>query len=259
VNMDDQPQTLSPQQISQTTQHPSVARTNLLISIRSPEEVAAAISGGADWIDLKEPKLGPLGAVPVDIAQKIVDAVDGRLPISAALGELLEWDNAPARDLLRLPEIQVVKLGLAGCAQLSNWQSLWKSAATAIAKTDQDLVAVAYADWQHAGAPAPAEIIATANAAGSRYFLIDTFDKKSGGLLTHLSLSELTHILRLAHEASLSPVVAGSLVQADLAAISTLEVDMIGVRGGVCGGNRNSNLDPQLVANFRAALSTHAR
>ncbi len=237
-----------------TNKRSSTWHTTLLVSVREPDEVEAAISGGADWIDLKEPKAGPLGPVSVDIARQIIQRVEGRRPISAALGELKEWNDSPVRGLLDFPEIEVVKLGLAGCAQLHNWQALWVAAAETVSASGHELAAVAYADWHQAEAPSPEEIIACAAAAGGRYFLLDTFDKKAGGVFKHISASQLNDILGLAKEASLHTVVAGSIQKADLPALSSLEVDTIGVRGSACGGDRTSPIDPMLVADFRAAM-----
>lgn len=229
-------------------------RVKLLISVREPDEVEAAITGGADWIDLKEPLAGPLGAVSSDIGKKIIDQVGGRRPISAALGELDEWGDGKAHELLNFPEIEVVKLGLAGLSQRPNWQAQWKAAVDTITASGCELAAVAYADWRQADAPSPTEIIACAAAAGSRYFLIDTFNKKNGGLCTYLSVSELNDILGLAKDASLQTVVAGSIQPADLRVLSLTETDVIGVRGSVCGGDRTAKIDEQLVAGFRAAM-----
>ena len=71
--------------------HRAIGRTvrpKLLVSVRDVSEAAAALAGGADWIDLKEPFTGPLGAVDVETAEGVVECVAGRCQVSAALGEL---------------------------------------------------------------------------------------------------------------------------------------------------------------------------
>ena len=85
-----------------------VLAPRLLVSVRSAEEAEAALIGGADWIDLKEPSAGPLAAVGVEVAKQVVDCVAGRRPISAALGELIEWLDSPAQQLLEVEGISVV-------------------------------------------------------------------------------------------------------------------------------------------------------
>ena len=62
----------------------------LLVSVRSTAEAEAALRGGADIIDIKEPARGPLGMAPPEVCGSIVQRVAGRAPVSAALGELWE-------------------------------------------------------------------------------------------------------------------------------------------------------------------------
>ena len=48
----------------------SIARfPRLLVSVRNSREAIDALAGGADWIDLKEPANGTLGAVAGDLAR----------------------------------------------------------------------------------------------------------------------------------------------------------------------------------------------
>jgi (5-formylfuran-3-yl)methyl phosphate synthase len=73
----------------------------LLVSVADPEEARAAVDGGADIIDAKDPSHGALSPVTLDVLRTIVAAVDGARPMSAALGEIggagqsLPWRRAP--------------------------------------------------------------------------------------------------------------------------------------------------------------------
>src|SRR5438445_443176 len=59
----------------------------LLVSVRGPADARAALIGGADVIDAKDPRRGALGAVsPVALAA-IRRAVGSARPVSAALGD----------------------------------------------------------------------------------------------------------------------------------------------------------------------------
>ena len=62
--------------------------TRLLVSVRSAAEAEAALRGGADVIDVKEPGRGPLGRADDAVIADVVRLVAGRRPVSAALGEL---------------------------------------------------------------------------------------------------------------------------------------------------------------------------
>jgi uncharacterized protein (UPF0264 family) len=60
----------------------------LLVSVRNGYEAQAALDGGTDVIDAKEPLAGALGRVELSAFELIVAGVAGRRPISAALGDL---------------------------------------------------------------------------------------------------------------------------------------------------------------------------
>ena len=63
----------------------------LLISVRSVGEARLVAAGGADFIDLKEPRDGALGGLPVDTIAAIARALRADaspLPISATIGDL---------------------------------------------------------------------------------------------------------------------------------------------------------------------------
>ncbi len=62
-------------------------RCRLLVSVFGPHEVAAALEGGADIVDVKDPHAGALGAAGPDVLRAVASLVDGRASISAALGD----------------------------------------------------------------------------------------------------------------------------------------------------------------------------
>jgi uncharacterized protein (UPF0264 family) len=229
-------------------------RPQLLVSVQNVGEAEAALAGGADWIDLKLPAAGPLGAVTAETARQVVKFVAGRRPVSAALGELVEWPFSLARGLLDVTGIEVVKLGLSGCADVPCWQDRWLAAEAEILAAGKSLVAVVYADWQQAWAPAPRAIMALAGQSACRYLLIDTFDKHAAGTLKYLGAAELSRILTAAHGQSLRTVVAGGIKCSDIFQLPKECLDIVAVRGGVCAQGRDGPVDQQLVSEFRQAL-----
>jgi len=58
----------------------------LLVSVRDAIDASAALAGGADIIDAKEPASGALGAVDLATFQHIVAAVANARLVTAALG-----------------------------------------------------------------------------------------------------------------------------------------------------------------------------
>lgn len=68
----------------------------LLVSVRSAAEAEAALAGGADLIDIKEPTRGSLGRADDRVIADILRQVAGRRPVSAALGELWDARHSPS-------------------------------------------------------------------------------------------------------------------------------------------------------------------
>src|SRR6185295_11263243 len=67
-------------------------RMRLLVSVASARDAQAALAGGADLIDAKDPASGALGAVSVNTLREIHAAVAGARPVTAALGDADEED-----------------------------------------------------------------------------------------------------------------------------------------------------------------------
>ena len=60
----------------------------LLVSVVSADEARRAIAGGADIVDVKDPREGALGAPSPRVLSEVVRAVGPAAPVSAALGDL---------------------------------------------------------------------------------------------------------------------------------------------------------------------------
>ena len=87
----------------------------LLVSVRDEIEAEAAVAGGADIIDAKEPLAGALGAVSCEVLRAIVAAVRGARPVTAALGDAAD-DHTVERDARAFVAAgaTLVKIGFAG-------------------------------------------------------------------------------------------------------------------------------------------------
>jgi uncharacterized protein (UPF0264 family) len=227
--------------------------TALLVSVRNADEALAALRGGADWIDLKEPRRGPLGAVDAAAAREVVEVVGGEVPISAAGGELIDWPRAIARELFEVEGITHFKLGLAGCCDIS-WRSLWRAAHNEIDVVGVELVATIYADYASASSPCPSEVVALACQTGCRWVLFDTFDKSAGALSELLERRILLNLLRTLRTAGKRIAVAGRLTRDAIAALPLELIDMVAVRGAACDDGRDGPVRVERVASLRAAL-----
>jgi uncharacterized protein (UPF0264 family) len=228
----------------------------LLVSVRDAAEAREALAGGADWIDLKEPRRGALGAVDAAVARAVVACIAGQAPISAAAGELADWPVSTARQLLNVPGISLLKLGLAGC-ESTNWRPSWRAAQAQIAAAGKQIVAVIYADAAAAAAPPPAEVLTLAADADCDWVLWDTFNKSTGPLDQHINAEALAAMLAEARTARQKTVVAGRLDEAAISRLPLGLIDMIAVRGAACRGSREAPVCRRCVAALCERLARH--
>lgn len=227
--------------------------TRLLVSVKNAREALISAEHGADLIDVKDPDQGSLGAATVETWSEVRTAVAGTVPVSAALGELLESECRlrAARAL----GLKFAKVGLANCRRQPDWPARWSEWRNLLPR-ETSAVAVIYADWQTCGAPAPEEVLAQLVATHeASVVLCDTFDKRHGSLRELWSSTELRSLANSVKGAGCQLVLAGSLRLGDLAALLPLAPDYVAVRGAVCRGPRTGELDGELVRQWESALS----
>jgi uncharacterized protein (UPF0264 family) len=231
----------------------------LLVSVRNRGEAEAALDGGADWIDLKEPLCGPLGCVALVDARRAHRAVGDRRPLSLAAGELRDWSPAATRRLLAACPVRMVKLGLAGSADEPAWRDRWRAAQAQCAAAGAALATVAYADWRRAGSPPPEELLGWGVAQGSPALLVDTFDKRRGGLLQQMAAAELAALFTAARAAGMTVAAAGSLGSQALRDLPLAAIDIVAIRTAACVPDRQGRVSPERVRGFRGLLHEAAR
>lgn len=214
----------------------------LLVSIRNAAEAVAALAGGADLIDVKEPSRGPLGRADAETIAAVVQEVGGRVPVSAALGELRDNPPGGASDLPA--SVQYVKWGLCGLGR-ECWVDKLRAARRAT--VGRCVVAVAYADAVRAGSPPAAEVVAFAVAEQMSPVLFDTFGKDGSGLLDWLSADEITSLVADCRGAGDKVALAGSLDADAIRRLGHLRPDWFAVRGAVCDGGRGGTVSEKKV------------
>lgn len=227
----------------------------LLVSVRNPDEVGAALGGGADIVDAKDPARGALGPVAADVLAGIDEQVPVHVPLSVALGDAgsAECVDAAVSALrVRRRATAYVKLGFDPACGGGELLPLLRAAAAASARhpASPRLIAVAYAD---AGGAAQA-ILRAARQAGAAGILLDTAAKDGRTLLDFWSESLLRDWVRDGRAAGLEVALAGSVGLRDLARVVALEPDIIGVRGAACAGGRAGSVEAVRVRALRALL-----
>lgn len=224
----------------------------LLVSVRNASEAAAALAGGADIVDAKEPLNGPLGQVSPAALASIASAVGGGAPVSAALGDIGRDDIVSGARVATHVGATFVKVGFAGMrGRLDVAADLLTSASVSSPAT---LVLVAYADYEKAEAPSPDEVIALADRTNAAGVLIDTCDKHGPGLTTLMTSDSLRTFVARARSARRIVAVAGSLTVEDLDRVHHAGADIAGVRGAACDAGRNGIVSENRVRGLRRAL-----
>jgi (5-formylfuran-3-yl)methyl phosphate synthase len=243
----------------------------LLVSVRNALEARAAVVGGCDLLDVKEPARGPLGMADRPMMAAIAEFAAGcrgtatPLPCSAALGELVDWESRRSEPAFAVPAgIGYLKLGAAGIASAERWIAAWRLVQSRLetpAGSDVQWVAVAYADWRQAESLEPSQMLAAARAVNCSVLLLDTFDKRSGNLLEVTDCSTLRRLVGAARQVGLKIALAGGLRRGQLAELAELGPDLVGVRSAACAGGRRTNpisagavraLKRELIATFAA-------
>jgi len=217
----------------------------LLVSVVSVAEARAALRGGADVIDVKDPSRGALGAPSPAVVAEIVAEVGAAAPVSVALGDLPSDAALTAAQISAARGAAFVKAGLRGdvdsaVAQLTALRDL--------AGPETGVVAAAYADAERCDALPPSvlpEVVARAGIAGA---LVDTCVKDGRGLYTWLTPAELENLI------ARTPGTFAVAGQLGLDELTRVDADFVGVRSAVCGGDRTGMLDAELVAQAQRAI-----
>jgi uncharacterized protein (UPF0264 family) len=224
----------------------------LLVSVASSADASAALAGGADIIDAKDPQAGALGAVDVEVLRAIHAVVAGRRPVTAALGDAAdEAAIERAAHAFTAAGAHLVKVGFGG--EPRERIARLVSAAVRGAKTGgrghAGVVAVAYADADRA---ASLDDLLDWGERGAEGVLLDTADKSGPGLRGLVTPHALAAWVAKAHEAGLVVALAGQLTADDLAFVRDAGADIAGVRGAACHGGRTGRVGADRVRLLRA-------
>jgi FolB domain-containing protein len=214
--------------------------TLMLASVRGPEEAEAAVTLGADIVDLKDAARGALGALDPEVVRAAVRTIAGRRPASAVTGDLpMEPETlATAAAAMAATGVQYVKVGLFPHARRKECIASLATLARGI-----KLVGVIFADLEPDESSRRA-LIAAMRAAGFAGAMLDTARKGAGRLLDAMDIPALAGFVEACHAHDLLAGLAGSLEPPDIPRLLPLAPDYLGFRGALCAGDRTGRLDP---------------
>jgi dihydroneopterin aldolase len=221
--------------------------TKMLASVADLAETEIVISGGADIVDLKDPKAGALGAVATETIRQAVREIAGRRATSAVCGDLpMEPETIRAKaEEIAATGVDYVKIGFfpspdaAACA-----------AALAPLGKRARLIAVLFADRE----PDFGLLDAFAGH-GFHGAMVDTADKTKGRLLDHLPPERIPAFVGRAKSLGLTVGLSGSLEAPDIPRLLPSTPDFLGFRGALCDrSQRTASISKEAVEHIRSLI-----
>src|SRR3990170_794433 len=163
----------------------------VLISVVDEEEAAEAIAGGANIIDVKNPKEGALGANFPWVIKRIRKITPKRIEVSCTLGDM---PNLPGATSLAAAGaattgVNYIKAGLRELKTKDDAVYLMWNVVRAVRECDPTIkvATVGYADAERTGSINPLLIPEVAYKAEADFAMIDTAVKDGSSLFTFLT------------------------------------------------------------------------
>lgn len=217
----------------------------LLISPINAEEALESIEGGADIVDVKNPKEGSLGANFPWVIKNIREITPEGMHVSATLGDV---PYKPGTVSLAAAGAVVsgadyIKVGLYGTKNYDEALEVMENVVKSVKEFDDNalIVASGYADAHRVGAVDPMEIPRVAADAGADLAMVDTAVKDGKTLFDFMDVDKLQKFNDTIHDYGLKSALAGSIKKDQLKLLHDIGCDVVGIRGAACtGGDRNN-------------------
>jgi len=218
----------------------------LLVSPSSISE--AKRSFAADIIDVKRPAEGSLGANFPHVIKEI-KALSPK-PVSAAIGDFPYKPGGAALAAYgaACAGADYIKIGLAFDGEEQACDVI-----AAVVKAVKDefpekkVVIAAYSDYKRMGTISPFAMAPIAAGLGADLAMVDTGIKDKKSTFAFMSEQELSAFTQLNTKLGLQTAIAGALKFEDLDRLKRINPAIIGVRGMVCGGDRNATIRKDLI------------
>ena len=218
----------------------------LLVSPSSIDE--AKRSGAADIIDVKKPSEGSLGANYPWVIREIKSFA--KKPVSAAIGD---FDFKPGGASLTAygaacAGADYIKIGLT-----FEGKEKARAVISAVVKAVKDefpekfVVIAGYSDYERMGSISPFDMAPIAADEGADFVMVDTGIKDRQSTFAFMDEETLRRFTETNTKLGVGTALAGALKFEDIDALRRINPDIIGVRGMVCGGDRNATIREDLI------------
>lgn len=229
----------------------------LLVSPINVEEANICKLGGADIIDVKNPKEGSLGAnFPWMI--KAVKKAAGNVPVSATIGDFNYKPGTASLAALgaAVAGAEYIKVGLYDIQTREQALEMLTNLVRSVKDYDKNkkVVASGYSDYRRINSISLFELPVVGEQAGVDVVMMDTGIKDGRSTFEFLTEQELMDFVRDSKERGLQTAIAGTIKFKDISSLKRISPDIIGVRGCVCGGDRNSTIKKELVERLKAEI-----
>jgi uncharacterized protein (UPF0264 family) len=225
----------------------------LLVSPSSIDEARHA--GAADIIDVKKPSEGSLGANFPWVIREI--KAFSKKPVSAAIGD---FDYKPGCASLAAygaacAGADYVKIGLA-----FEGRERARDVIGAVVKAVKDefpkkyVVIAAYSDFERMHSISPFDMAPVAAECGADVAMVDTGIKDRQSTFAFMDEAALRSFSDRNKKLGLGTAIAGALKFEDIDALKRINPEIIGVRGMVCGGDRNATVREDLIKTALAMI-----
>ena len=229
----------------------------LLVSPINVQEAVISDQGGADIIDVKNPKEGSLGANFPWVIGEIRSHV--KKPLSATIGDFNYKPGTASLAALGAAAAgaRYIKVGLYDIHTDAEAFEVMSSVAKAVKSFDKSCIVVAsgYSDHARISSIDPLRLPPIAKKAGCDVIMVDTGIKDGKSTFDFMDHETLAKFVTSAHANGLQCALAGSIKFKDIELLKELQPDIIGVRGLVCGGNRNDGIKAELITKLKGMLN----
>ncbi|MEL4306352.1 (5-formylfuran-3-yl)methyl phosphate synthase [Methanococcoides sp. LMO-2] len=228
----------------------------LLVSPINTEEAMSALNGGADVIDIKNPKEGSLGANFPWVIRDVKEAIEGKKPISAALGDFNFKPGTAALAAYGAASAGAtyVKVGLYDVKTEEQAFEMMTGIAESVKGMNVKVVACGYSDYERIDSIDPKLLPAIGEKAGVDLVMVDTGVKDGRSTFEFMNEDDLIEFVNDAHSRGLETAIAGTIKFDDIPALKRIQPTIIGVRGIVCGGDRSTTIRQELVEKLKSEI-----